>query len=505
MALGVTAGMLMFPGCSVDEDLRSNITLGQAQQYIHVTPDFPTLLQAAYNSGSTFMTQDRVWALQEHPTDELIPPTRGGDWDDNGDWRQLHAHKWTGEHTLITNSFSELLNGAFNAGNILQFEDVPAATVAEARYLRAFYYYHVLDNWGLFPYREPGSSLLDAPVTMYDVEATNFLISEVEAVLSQLPDGSPANAGKANKNAARMLLAKLYLNKGTYANRQSPTFADADMQKVIEYTTAIIASGAYTLSDNYFSNFAPDNSVSSSENIYVTVNNQGTPQPFGNGVQSRWFCTINYQQAPGGWNGFATLGDFYDKFDDADQRKKYDDPIAKANGGFNLGFLIGQQYDKNGDPIPDLVFTKEVSLIEKGTNLKNTGIRVVKYRPDFPTPFQPGNDYVHFRYSDALLMKAEALLRTGDAAGGLTLVNEIRAVRIEPNSPLGTLTLESLLDERGRELYWEGHRRQDLIRFGKFLDSRPTKPGASDPKFLVYPVPFNQLSVNPNLKQNPGY
>jgi starch-binding outer membrane protein, SusD/RagB family len=500
------AGVLVFPGCSIDEELRSNATREQVDEFIDQTPDFPALMAGAYNSSATFMTQDRVWSLQEHPTDELIPPTRGGDWDDNGDWRQLHAHKWTAEHTLITASFNELLTGAYNAGNILSFDDLPVDVAAEARFLRAFYSYHVLDNWGLFPFRVPGSSLLEPPATLKDAEATDFLISELEAVLPNLPEGSPATAGKASKNAARMLLAKLYLNRGTFANRQSPTFTEADMNKVIEYTDDIIASGAYSLSTPtaYFSNFAPDNSAVSTENIFVTISNAGTGQAFGNGVQSRWFATLNYAQAPGGWNGFATLGDFYDKFEDDDIRKRYDDPIAQANGGFNLGFLIGQQYDKEGDPIPDLVYSKDVALIEKGTNLRITGIRVVKYRPDFTTPFQPGNDYVHFRYSDALLMKAEALLRNGEEGDALTIVNDIRAQRINPANPLGTLTLDALLDERGRELYWEGHRRNDLIRFGKFLDARDTKE-QSDPKFLVFPIPVNQLAVNPNLKQHPGY
>ena len=165
--LGV-AGALVFSGCSLDEELRSNATKDQVQDDLDNAPepDFDGLLAGAYNSTATFMTQDRVWSMQEHPTDELIPPTRGGDWDDNGDWRQLHAHKWTSEHTLITASFNELLVGAFNAGNILSFDDVPADVAAEARFLRAFYYYHVLDNWGLFPHREPGSDLLIPPVTM---------------------------------------------------------------------------------------------------------------------------------------------------------------------------------------------------------------------------------------------------------------------------------------------------------------------------------------------------
>jgi starch-binding outer membrane protein, SusD/RagB family len=502
--LGLT-GALVFSGCSLDEELRQDITGDEAKEFIDNGETDPVvLLAAAYNSTATFMTQDRIWSLQEHSTDELIPPTRASNWDDNGDWRVLHAHKWTGEHTLITQSFNELLTGAFNAGNILKF-DVSSAVKAEARFLRAFYYYHVLDTWGQFPYREPGSDLLQLPVTYTAEEGTAFLISEVESIINELPDGTLANNGKANKNAARVLLAKLYLNRGTYLNRATPSFPTADMDKVIAYCTDIINSGSYSLTDIYFNNFTPDNTAVSTENIFVTPSTAGVGQAFGNGMQSRWFSTLHYAQNPGGWNGFATLADFYDKFEDTDTRKSYEDPTAKANGGYNLGFLVGQQKKPNGDPIENLIYTKEVKLIEKEANLDYTGIRVVKYRPDYGTPFQPGNDYVHFRYADVLLMKAEALLRNGNAGDALTLVNELRAKRIEPDSPLAALTLDNLLDERGRELYWEGYRRQDLIRFGKFLESRPTKQGVSDPKYLVYPIPFAQLAVNPNLKQNTGY
>ncbi len=148
---------------------------------------------------------------------------------------------------------------------------------AEARFLRAFYNYHVLDNWGLFPHREPGSSLLIPPVTLKGAEATDWLISELEAIIPDLPQGSPASAGKASKNSARMLLAKLYLNRGAFADRQSPTFAEADMDKVIAHVDDIIASGAYSLSDLTLTSqtFRPITQLLLLENIFVTVSNAG--------------------------------------------------------------------------------------------------------------------------------------------------------------------------------------------------------------------------------------
>ena len=107
-----------------------------------------------------------------------------------------------------------------------------------------------------------------------------------------------------------------------------------------------------------------------------------------------------------------------------------------------------------------------------------------------------------FRYADVLLMKAEALLRTGAAATALPIVNSIRTAR--GATALGSLTADNLLDERGRELYWEGWRRNDLIRFGKFLGAWQEK-AASGSERLLFAIPNEQLAVNPNLTQNPGY
>ncbi len=175
-----------------------------------------------------------------------------------------------------------------------------------------------------------------------------------------------------------------------------------------------------------------------------------------------------------------------------------------------MGFLIGQQYNLTTDePLEDrrgnpLAFTEEVRLRETGDNLEITGIRVNKYPYDYGTPGdQKNNDWVVFRYADVLLMKAEALMRksAGDPEA-LQIVNDIRSIR--GASELTALNADIMLDERGRELYWEGYRRMDQIRFGKFLNAWQEKP-ASDAKYLLFPIPSDQLAVNPNLEQNPGY
>ena len=169
--------------------------------------------------------------------------------------------------------------------------------------------------------------------------------------------------------------------------------------------------------------------------------------------------------------------------------------------------------DRKGAP---LAYTPTIAsnMIETGSNLEVTGIRVVKYVPDYGAYGGPaGNDLMIFRYADVELMVAEAKLRVGDVTlpTPLTMVNQLRAAR--GAAPMVALPLvntanvedpNTLLAERGRELYWESYRRTDLLRFGVYLKPWQYKT-STDPKNLVFPVPNQALAANPNLKQNTGY
>jgi hypothetical protein len=216
-----------------------------------------------------------------------------------------------------------------------------------------------------------------------------------------------------------------------------------------------------------------------------------------------------------GWNGFATLSDFYDLFETNDARRSGTYPGSSDYPGTSIhpGFLVGQQVYVGGELAKDrknnpLVFTPQVKIAEtEAIAIENAGIRVIKYPPDFSggkTTFDGGanNDMMIYRYADVVLMVAEAQLRMGDDVNSLLAVNNLRAVRAATG--LTSLTLDNLLDELGREFYWEMHRRTDLIRFGKYLEAWQLKP-ASDPKVLYFPIPASALAVNPNLAQNPGY
>ena len=196
-------------------------------------------------------------------------------------------------------------------------------------------------------------------------------------------------------------------------------------------------------------------------------------------------------------------------------------PDSPPNPGnrINVGFLVGQQYNHfNDEPLMDghgnpLIFTREVKVLETGSDLETTGIRPQKYVWDWTYNFgQLDNDWVYFRLPDVLLMKAEAILRggTGTSAGpygttALELVNSIRQHPSRGASALSAIDLNILLDERGRELWLECWRRQDLIRFGKFLDRVSGERIYQRSTYLLFPIPNQQLAVNAYLIQNPGY
>jgi hypothetical protein len=291
--------------------------------------------------------------------------------------------------------------------------------------------------------------------------------------------------------------------------------------------------GGYTLTANYFDNFGPSNATLSGERILAWPNTGASANNGINsgGINARWMMTLHYNSwdknnkyGSAGWNGFTTVADFYNTFTAGDKRLG-NQPYTGVtdSSGLKPGFLVGQQINEAGQPIKDrqgnnLSFTTGVNLIEiDKSRLEVAGIRVIKYPPDY-SAYDGGNQRNQlqiFRYADVLLMMAEAHLRrtAPNTAAALTLVNTLRAARGATNmasitlvNPANVYDPNTLLAERGRELYWESWRRQDLIRFGVFLKSWALKEADADPvRNLLYPIAPDELLANPNLKQNPGY
>ena len=539
--------VLTIVSCSkLHEDLRSTLTNEQTATSLGAAGT-QLLLQAAYTDvGNPFTDVGQVFSLQENSSDESLVPTRGGDWDDNGVWRVVHSHTWNADHAQLLQTFNNLNKLNFDATNVLAFNP-SASQAAQARFLRAFALYHLLDFFGQYPFRNPGDNLLNAPQVYSGDSAVQFIISELNEILPDLPAGGKANMGIANADACRTLLMKCYLNRGAFANRAAPTFDDADMQQVITLGNAIINSGTYKYMNEYFDNFSVSNN-NSTEIIFAYPNHTGVSAA-NSGINGRWFATLHYNQYTpdnpnAGWNGFSTVADFYNSFGvstplhasttspwsdtSVDKRlgRRFYAGVTDASGQ-RPGLMIGQQYNENGTAIKDrkgnpLSFDPAISanMIETGANLEVTGIRVEKYPPDLSTGQASyngpsGNWLVLFRYSDVVLMVAEAETRLAKSATltpeALTLVNNLRTVRgaaTVTSMPLvNTANVndpKTFLAERSRELYWESLRRTDLIRFGVFLKPWAYKT-SDDPKNLVYPIPNQALAANPNLKQNSGY
>lgn len=451
------------------------------------------LLASAYNDLNAISAQDNIYSLYEHTSDEMIPPTRGTDWGDNGVWRTLHAHTWDATHAYVLTSWNQLNGRIFKCNQVLASTNpAPNATqTAEAKFLRAFYMYQVMDLWGKVPFRNVNEGVDVNPRVLTRSEAFDFVEKDLLEALPDLPVTAPGgDVTVASRAACNTMLARLYLNKAVYkaADPAGPyTFDNADMAKVIQHCDAVITDG-YTLDPDYFNIFKAG---STNELIFTCNGNGGSPE-------NRVRMTLHYSHNPDGWNGFATLADFYAKFEDGDQRKgRLGDRDSSNFSGIGYGFLVGQQYKDNGDILINgrsgqpLVYTPDVPLA--GANTAQ-GIRVMKYHPG------EYGKYILLRFGDVLTMKAEAQLRSGGDA--LSTVNSLRQAR--GAADLGSIDLAGMLDERGRELYWEGIRRIDQIRFGTWSSTWSNKTN-TDPTRVLFPIPQQALDSNPNLRQNDGY
>ncbi len=426
-------------------------------------------------------------------TDEQIVPTRGGDWKDGDKWIRLYTHTWD----PVTD------NGQFNGPWTWCYNNITAinqqlgtakdaALIAELKTLRAFFHYEAMDMFGNIIIADKLTAGSQAQSTR--AQAYAFVEKELldnYAALSDQVGG--AYYGRMNKYVADMILAKLYLNATVYTG--TPQW-----QKAIDRLDNIVKAGKYSLSADFFSNFSLQNQTSN-EIILATPFSRTKRTGFRPQMQTLSYLhqlTYNLGQAP--WNGFCAVTEFYNSFDDKDVRKKM--------------WIVGPQYDAAGKPLIDaplpLVITPEVSALvyPAGPEGRAVGARNQKYQiqtNNFVPDSWQDNDFVIYRLADVYLMRAEAYMRLGNVASAVTDANLVRARAGMSAYSAATLTLTEMLAERGRELAWEYHRRPDMIRFGTFGNAKRLKAADADKHWELYPIPKDQLSLNPNLKQNPGY
>lgn len=480
------------------------------------------LVAPSYNTFTTLWNRERVWGFQEATTDEVMFPTRGTDWYDGGVWQEDFLHNWTPEHRDVVATWNRLSTGMARANySLVLLEDfVETQEVkwfkAELRFNRAFFMYCFMDLFGKVPYREyTETNFSKNPKVFNRVQAFNFLTREIKEILPQLGDKNVVPYGRPNKDGARMFLAKLYLNKEVYTG-------EAAYDSCLSYVNDLINSGRYALDPDYFSIFSYDNNNNySNADEAILVALLDDTENMGKDDRVIWVQqTFHYNQnlnfgGYNNWNGCVAPEDYLDNnwiaHTDTSVDVRWKDDRIYDTAKVYLGFNFGQQYSLDNTPLTErdnitpLFFSWDCPLDGAG---ESHGVRVLKYEPKIPpiNPRRTDNDFVVWRIADALLMRAECNFRLGNTADALQDIRDLRVIRNAPD--ISEVNLDIILAERALELYWEGHRRQDLIRFGKFLDSRINKPEVSPETRLILPIPQTALDAidDPDLlSQNPGY
>lgn len=448
------------------------------------------LLAGAYSPLiGTWGGHNSLWSMYEVSSDEMLIAQKGADWEDGGQWIRMHQHEWLDTEESIANGWNYVFGALGTINNLLPGFSANEKTKGELEVLRALLYLWLIDAYGNVPIITEDTDD-STPANNTRAEVFAFIESSILNNIDNLNTGK--TYATINYYVAQAMLAKLYINAEVYTGT-------ARYQDAMDAVDEIINGGLYSLAPSFLSNFTTNNN-GSVENIFVIPYDQDNGGGF-NLVQMTLHyssqATYNLQEQP--WNGYASLEDFYNSFDQNDSRigSFLEGPQFAADGS-RLEDISAESTDPDGPP---LTFTPEINELFPNS-LRQGGVRVGKFEFANGAGQSLSNDFPIFRYGDMLLIKAEAMFRMGMTGGALDLVNEVRA-RAGADE-LTALTEDDLLAERGREMFAEGWRRSDLIRFGKFNDPWWSKP-ASAPFRNLFPIPKAILDGNPDLSQNDGY
>ena len=462
-------------------------------------------------------TNGDYYEVSEISTDEMVVPTRGQDWYDNGQWLDIHRQTFTANSPAglanINGVWVSLFTGVARANVVLHgissasFAGKPTM-VAELRFLRAFYYYGLMDMFGGVPIvcEEAGNPLcsgieIGERARNTRAEVFDFIESELKAARPDLPASWPAGMnGRVTQGAVDALLASIYLNAQVFTGTVTTAGLQpgaARWQDAYNAANAVITSGQYQLATNWFKNFTADNNTSP-EIIFAVKYAPVTD--LGNVYLMKILHYNQYSGSNAPWNGFATLADTYAAFNAGDARKN----IFLAGNQVNL--VTGQQaYDRQGNPLYFDPNIPDVTAASEGA-----GVRIAKWPVDPAHVNQDaGNDYAWFRLGEMYLIRAEAANELGNSAQAIADINTLRARVFNPPQPIAPAgqqaIRDAILQERLFELTAEGKRRQDLIRFGKYTSGTWYAKTTSTPYRILFPIPQTQIETNPKLEQNPGY
>jgi starch-binding outer membrane protein, SusD/RagB family len=455
-------------------------------------------------------TMDDRYNLSEITTDEIIVPTRGQDWYDNGRWLEIFKHNWTANSGAaladMNGAWSNLFAGVARANLMIDVITTAggsntAQTIAELRTLRAWYYYNLMDMFGGVPL-VTDTKVAASPKVSRD-SIFRFIEAELKDARAALPVSRPSDqAGRLTKGAADAILASLYLNAQVYTGTVSAGGLAKGAARWTDAITAadnVINSGQYALSADWRKNFSPDNH-DSKENIFFISNTDAQPD-LGMNFPHRTlhYAQLNVQGGP--WNGFATVAETYNAFDPADARRNIF--LVGPQKSFDTGLFVN---DRAGNP---LIFTINIANETQATEAEGPRYNKFSPKPGIPSGSSEPNNFPFFRLAEMYLIKAEALNELGQPDAAIAQVNIIRARQFSPAQPLALGMSQSaartaIFNERLFELTGEGKRRSDMIRAGTFLDARRFK-GVTAGYKILFPIPQTQIASNPQLQQNAGY
>ena len=513
--LALTSCLNEHPKDQLDEDA----IYGSASEiYTNAVASLYNYIGGANESEGIQGTCRGIYDYNTLTTDEAIIPIRGGDWYDGGLWNAMYQHRWTEDDASLYDTWKYLYKVIVLANKSLDIIDAKSSMLtasqkdkfkAEVRAIRALMYYEAMDMFGRIPVvlssgeseiyqtasKMPDISLTDTNLSAQSErsETFRFIFSELQQVLPYLSEEHSNKEGnyygRMTQPVVNFLLAKLALNAEIYMfDDWTEGYAKRPKGKDI-YFMVQTADGAYSLKGGKASEHR-----SMKLNIYTNQFH---------------YLFRSYHYTHGGALGWgsengtcATISTMKaNRYGEADE-----DTRCRMNFVAGVVEVDGEKLlMDNGKPLEYQPFEVAQNLTNS-KYIKTAGARMAKYEVD-RTSYMDGklqsNDIVLFRYADVLLMKAEAKVRNG-GEGNV----ELNRVRSRVGMPNRQATLDNILEERLLELVWEGWRRQDLIRFGKFTaayDLRIPLAGESSGYTTVFPIPKKCMELNKKLVQNKGY
>jgi len=511
--------------CTGDMDVESqDPTVNDPEQLFSTPEGYKQALAGVYgnlsltgtgDAGSSFLSGIDagtsqygrcLWYLQDLTTDEVI-------WSYEGDEgvAELQRNTWTSSNPILLGMFSRTMAEVAIANDFLR-QSTPeklsargitnatdVANIAlyrqEARVLRALAYYNMMDLFGKAPFITEADPVNFAGPQYDRAQLFTFIESELNAVIPDLKPARTNEYGRVDKGVAQMILAKIYLNAEVYIG--TPKYAECMTQ------CDNIIAGGYTLNTNYLYNFTADNH-NSPEMIFTLQSDGQVTQNYGatTVIINGEVGSLENNGAAlgvGGWGGALRLRkQFVQKFDGAEFSTDTRNTIFAGSRPIDITNISTQS---------------QGYILSKFSNKTSGGVagsNSTFVDTDFPL----------FRLADVYLMYAEAQMRRDGATNTTSTPNAdatslgyLNALRTRANSsPIGSADLAFILDERARELHWEAHRRQDLIRFGKYTvgynwawKGNSLNGTSISDNLKVFAMPDNAIRSNTNLTQNTGY